>query len=124
MYDTASQSLTSLRGDERLKGPAPSSEPENGLHVATQDICAKYKIDTAAYAVFDDAEKAKAYVKEQGAPIVIKADGLAAGKGVIVAMDEKVRVPLIRRAASCKLSTLERLRNVQHARHTLLCRAT
>ncbi|MGB0844479.1 MAG: phosphoribosylamine--glycine ligase [Alphaproteobacteria bacterium] len=43
-------------------------------------------IPTAAYAEFDDAETAKAYVREQGAPIVIKADGLAAGKGVVVAM--------------------------------------
>jgi phosphoribosylamine--glycine ligase len=40
--------------------------------------------------VFSDAAAAKAYVKQQGAPIVVKADGLAAGKGVVVAMTEKV----------------------------------
>ena len=47
----------------------------------------KYNIPTAKYEVFTEAEAAKAYIKAEGAPIVIKADGLAAGKGVIVAMD-------------------------------------
>lgn len=46
----------------------------------------KYKIPTAAYGTFTDAEEAKAFIREKGAPIVVKADGLAAGKGVIVAM--------------------------------------
>ena len=45
----------------------------------------KYEIPTAKFEVFTDAQKAREYVKVQGAPIVIKADGLAAGKGVIVA---------------------------------------
>jgi phosphoribosylamine---glycine ligase len=47
----------------------------------------RHKIPTAAFATFSNAEKAHAYVDAQGAPIVIKADGLAAGKGVVVAMD-------------------------------------
>ena len=47
----------------------------------------RHKIPTAAFATFSDAEAAHAYVDTQGAPIVIKADGLAAGKGVVVAMD-------------------------------------
>ena len=46
----------------------------------------KYGIPTAKYEVFTDADEARAYIKKEGAPIVIKADGLAAGKGVIVAM--------------------------------------
>ena len=46
----------------------------------------KYNIPTAKYEVFTEAEAAKEYIKAEGAPIVIKADGLAAGKGVIVAM--------------------------------------
>lgn len=50
-----------------------------------QDLCKKYNIPTAKYEVFSSAEKAKAYIKGQAAPIVVKADGLAAGKGVIVA---------------------------------------
>lgn len=48
----------------------------------------KYDIPTAAYATFTDADEAKAYIKEKGAPIVVKADGLAAGKGVVVAETE------------------------------------
>jgi len=51
----------------------------------TKEICDAAQAPTAAYAHFTEAEAAKAYVREQGAPIVVKADGLAAGKGVIVA---------------------------------------
>ena len=50
-----------------------------------KDLLHKYDIPTAAYAKFDDYEKALAYLRQQGAPIVVKADGLAAGKGVTVA---------------------------------------
>ncbi len=53
----------------------------------TKEICAAAGVPTANYAHFTDAEAARAYVQAQGAPIVIKADGLAAGKGVVVAMD-------------------------------------
>ena len=53
----------------------------------TKAICDACNAPTAGYAHFTDAEAAKAYVTDQGAPIVIKADGLAAGKGVVVAMD-------------------------------------
>ena len=51
----------------------------------TKDLCREFHIPTAAYERFSDAEKAKAYIRSQGAPIVVKADGLAAGKGVVVA---------------------------------------
>src|SRR5215207_8121928 len=51
----------------------------------TKDLCRKYGIPTAAYERFSAAAPAKAYVRAQGAPIVVKADGLAAGKGVVVA---------------------------------------
>lgn len=50
-----------------------------------QDICKKYNIPTAAYESFTDPEAAKQYIRQQGAPIVVKTSGLAAGKGVIVA---------------------------------------
>ena len=50
-----------------------------------KDLCARAGIPTAAYRRFTDAETAKNYVRGQGAPIVVKADGLAAGKGVTVA---------------------------------------
>src|SRR3954471_22089662 len=55
----------------------------------TKALCRANNIPTAAYEHFADAEKAKAYIRAQGAPIVIKADGLAAGKGVVVAMTEE-----------------------------------
>lgn len=54
----------------------------------SKDLMAKYGVPTAAYGTFTDAELAKDFVRQQGAPIVVKADGLAAGKGVIVAQTE------------------------------------
>ena len=54
----------------------------------TKALCRANNIPTAAYEHFKDAESARAYIRKQGAPIVVKADGLAAGKGVIVAMTE------------------------------------
>src|SRR5437660_7994453 len=54
----------------------------------TKALCRAHNIPTAAYEHFTDAEQAKAYIRAQGAPIVVKADGLAAGKGVVVAMTE------------------------------------
>ena len=50
-----------------------------------QDLCREYAIPTGSYAVFSEPEPAKRYIREQGAPIVVKAVGLAAGKGVVVA---------------------------------------
>lgn len=58
---------------------------QHGTSVLSQDLCAKYNIPTAAYGRFTDVDAALAFVREQGAPIVVKTDGLAAGKGVIVA---------------------------------------
>lgn len=68
-------------------GPSAAAAQLEGSKGFTKDLCARYNIPTGAYKRFKDAESAKAYVHEQGAPIVIKADGLAAGKGVTVAMD-------------------------------------
>jgi len=66
-------------------GPTASAAQLEGSKAFTKDFLAKHSIPTAAYGVFTDAKQACAYIAEQGAPIVIKADGLAAGKGVIVA---------------------------------------
>lgn len=66
-------------------GPSAAAAQLEGSKGFTKDICADYDIPTAAYARFDTIADAKAYVTEQGAPIVVKADGLAAGKGVILA---------------------------------------
>ena len=67
-------------------GPSKFAAQLEGSKGFTKDICAKYNIPTAAYGRFKDLEKARAYLTQHGAPIVIKADGLAAGKGVTVAM--------------------------------------
>ncbi|RVJ83644.1 phosphoribosylamine--glycine ligase [Sinorhizobium medicae] len=68
-------------------GPSAAAAQLEGSKGFTKDLCARYGISTGAYKRFSDAESARAYVREQGAPIVIKADGLAAGKGVTVAMN-------------------------------------
>lgn len=66
-------------------GPDAAAAQLEGSKGFMKDICARAGIPTAAYARFTDAEAAKAYIREKGAPIVVKADGLAAGKGVTVA---------------------------------------
>ncbi|XVF68270.1 hypothetical protein PTKIN_Ptkin10aG0191500 [Pterospermum kingtungense] len=67
-------------------GPSAEAAALEGSKNFMKSICDKYGIPTAKYQSFSDASAAKQYIKEQGAPIVIKADGLAAGKGVVVAM--------------------------------------
>ncbi len=67
-------------------GPSAAAARLEGSKGFTKDFCAKHGIPTAAYGRFTDAAKAKDYIRAQGAPIVVKADGLAAGKGVVVAM--------------------------------------
>jgi phosphoribosylamine--glycine ligase len=67
-------------------GPSKFAAQLEGSKGFTKDVCANYNIPTAAYRRFKELDKARAYLAAQGAPIVIKADGLAAGKGVTVAM--------------------------------------
>jgi phosphoribosylamine--glycine ligase len=67
-------------------GPSAAAAQLEGSKAFTKDFLARHGIPTAAYQNFSDLDEALAYVRKQGAPIVIKADGLAAGKGVIVAM--------------------------------------
>lgn len=67
-------------------GPTQGAAQLEGSKAFTKDFLARHNIPTAAYANFTKIEPALAYVREKGAPIVVKADGLAAGKGVIVAM--------------------------------------
>lgn len=73
-------------------GPSAAAATLEGSKSFTKELCAKYRIPTAAYRRFTEAEAAKAYVRSHGAPIVVKANGLAAGKGVTVAttVDEAV----------------------------------
>ncbi|MFK0688371.1 phosphoribosylamine--glycine ligase [Mesorhizobium sp. IMUNJ 23033] len=70
----------------RVFGPSKAAARLEGSKGFTKDLCARYDIPTAAYGRFGDLVSARAYVEKTGAPIVIKADGLAAGKGVTVAM--------------------------------------
>ena len=66
-------------------GPSRLAAQLEGSKGFTKDLCAEFGIPTGAYRRFDNASDATAYVRGQGAPIVVKADGLAAGKGVVVA---------------------------------------
>src|SRR5690606_1277573 len=70
----------------RIFGPTQQAAQLEGSKAFTKDFLARQGIPTAAYQNFTDVDAALAYVRQQGAPIVVKADGLAAGKGVIVAM--------------------------------------
>jgi phosphoribosylamine--glycine ligase len=67
-------------------GPSKLASQLEGSKGFTKDLCSEFNIPTGAYRRFTDAADALAYVRTQGAPIVVKADGLAAGKGVVVAM--------------------------------------
>ena len=69
-------------------GPSAAAAELEGSKGFMKDLLAKYGVPTAFYQRFTDAEPAKAYVRQHGAPIVVKADGLAAGKGVTVARSE------------------------------------
>ncbi|MGY3484922.1 phosphoribosylamine--glycine ligase [Bradyrhizobium sp. USDA 4011] len=66
-------------------GPSRQAAQLEGSKGFTKDLCSEFSIPTGAYRRFDNAKDAVAYVRAQGAPIVVKADGLAAGKGVVVA---------------------------------------
>ena len=73
----------------RAFGPRANAAELEGSKSFAKELMKKYGIPTARYEVFTEAEPARAYIRKEGAPIVVKADGLAAGKGVIVAMSEQ-----------------------------------
>jgi phosphoribosylamine--glycine ligase len=73
----------------KVFGPSRFAAQLEGSKGFTKDICAKVGIPTASYGRFHNLAEARAYVEAQGVPIVIKADGLAAGKGVTVAMTKR-----------------------------------
>jgi len=72
----------------RVFGPSKAAARLEGSKGFTKDLCARFDIPTAAYRRLTDSDAAAAYIRERGAPIVVKADGIAAGKGVTVAMTE------------------------------------
>ncbi|MDN7243643.1 phosphoribosylamine--glycine ligase [Planococcus sp. N028] len=72
----------------RIFGPSKAAAQIEGSKAFAKELMKKYNIPTAAYETFTEAEAAIAYIRKIGAPIVVKADGLAAGKGVVVAMSQ------------------------------------
>jgi len=73
----------------RIFGPRKSAAEIEGSKVFCKDLLAKYGVPTAQYRTFDNRDQAAAYVESIGVPVVVKADGLAAGKGVIPSMTEE-----------------------------------
>jgi phosphoribosylamine--glycine ligase len=83
--------LADLLKAEGIKafGPSAKAAQLEGSKAFMKDLCAKYGIPTAAYGTFTDFEQARAFLQTMKIPVVIKADGLAAGKGVIIAQSEE-----------------------------------
>lgn len=77
-------------------GPTKSAARLEGSKAFSKDFLYRHHIPTGSYATFDSEEKAIAYVKSKGAPIVVKADGLAAGKGVMLAQNEEQAIASIK----------------------------
>ena len=77
-------------------GPSQQAAQLEGSKAFTKDFCSKHGIPTAAYQTFTEVDPAIEFVKSNGAPIVVKADGLAAGKGVIVAMTEEEAIAAVK----------------------------
>jgi len=80
----------------RCFGPTRGAAQLEGSKAFTKDFLARHKIPTAAYGNFTDIDQAIAYIRQQGAPIVVKADGLAAGKGVILAQTEDEAIAAVK----------------------------
>ncbi|HJA40282.1 MAG TPA: phosphoribosylamine--glycine ligase [Firmicutes bacterium] len=80
----------------KIFGPKANAALLEGSKGFAKDVMKQFQIPTAAYETFTDLEKAENYIRVQGAPIVIKADGLAAGKGVVVAMTEQEALQAVR----------------------------
>lgn len=79
----------------RCFGPTRGAAQLEGSKAFTKDFLARHGIPTAAYASFTSVTEAQAHIRACGAPIVVKADGLAAGKGVILAMDEDTAIAAV-----------------------------
>lgn len=80
----------------RCFGPTQGAAQLEGSKAFSKDFLARHHIPTAAYGNFTDVDKAIAYIQQQGAPIVVKADGLAAGKGVILAQTEQEAIAAVK----------------------------
>jgi len=81
---------------QRIYGPSQAAAQLEGSKAFAKDFMARHSIPTAAYATFNQVEPAVDFIQENGAPIVIKADGLAAGKGVVVAQTEEEAIAAVK----------------------------
>lgn len=79
----------------KIFGPNKAAARIEGSKAFAKELMKKYDIPTASYESFSETQKAVDYIKQQGAPIVIKADGLAAGKGVVVAQSEQEAIDAV-----------------------------
>ncbi|KAF8006671.1 hypothetical protein BT93_K0856 [Corymbia citriodora subsp. variegata] len=109
-------------------GPSSEAAVLEGSKNFMKNLCEKYNIPTAKYKTFMDPSAAKKYIKEEGIPIVIKADGLADGKGVIIAMTleeayeavDSMLVKGIFGSAGCKIVVEEFLEGEEASFHALV----
>jgi len=79
----------------RCFGPSAAAAQLEGSKAFTKDFLQRHNIPTAAYATFEDADAAREYVRKQTGPLVVKADGLAAGKGVVIASDQQAALDAV-----------------------------
>jgi phosphoribosylamine--glycine ligase len=108
-------------------GPPRQAAQLEGSKAFSKEFMARHGIATAGFAVFDDADAADAYVRERGQPLVVKADGLAAGKGVVVASDVPETLDAIDRmlrkrefgSAGARVVLEERLRGQEVSYHVI-----
>ena len=83
-------------GGQRIFGPSANAAQLEGSKAFAKDFMQRHGIPTAAYGSFTDIDQAEAFIRTHGAPIVVKADGLAAGKGVILAQTEAEAITAVR----------------------------
>ena len=84
----------------KVFGPSQKAAFIEGSKAFSKDLMRKYNIPTAAYGVFSELEAAEAFIDQTGVPIVVKADGLAAGKGVIIAQTRQEAVETVKEMLS------------------------
>ena len=102
-------------------GPSATAARVETSKAFAKEVCDAAGIPTAAWARFDDAEAACAHIRREGAPIVVKADGLAAGKGVVVAPDEATALGAAREMAARGPVVIEALLRGEEASFFALC---
>jgi phosphoribosylamine--glycine ligase len=95
--------------DIKIFGPSKMASQLEGSKIFTKEICKKYNIPTAAFGVFRNLDEAKKFLENNKYPIVIKADGLAAGKGVYICEDKNLAVQAIKEIFDGKFGTTDKV---------------